>query len=180
MGRKKKENKVEPKLETVYTPEEIQDWDEVVPAVEEEIASLKDKNLRLMAEMDNIRKNAFKDKQAYIKYKNESIGKDLLTVIDDFERCLQSFEKITEPSEETSLLMEGVKLIYNKLINTLSRNSITKMDIKEGDVFNADQHEAVSMIPAGEEMHNKIIAVTEHGYILADKVIRYPKVVVGQ
>lgn len=174
MGRKKKVKEV---AGVPYTNEEIQEISEIIPAEVEEIESLKDKNLRLMAEMENIRKNALKEKSNYMKYKNESIGKDLLTVVDDFERSLDSFNKNEniDPS-----LIEGVLLIYNKLITTLSKNSITKMVINEAEEFNADIHEAVSMIPAGEEMHNKIIAITENGYMLADKIIRYPKVVVGQ
>lgn len=179
MGRKKKN-------QFAYTPEERAEMETIKPAIVEdidnltaEIDSLKDKNLRLMAEMENVRKNALKDKQSYIKYKNESIAKDILPVVDDFERCLQNMPKSED--ETITGIINGVNIIYNKLLSALTKNSIEKMHVSEGDTFNVDMHDAVSMLAAGEDMSGKIVAITEPGYTLAgDKVLRYTKVVVGQ
>lgn len=180
MGRKKKETK------PTFTEEEIElmksvknTTEETIETLENQIKEYKDKNLRLMADIDNVRKNALKDKQSYVKYKNEALGKDLLAVIDDIERCIANSPKDTD-NEQVKNIVDGITLIYNKFISVLNKNSISKMNINEGDLFNVDQHEAVSMIPAGEDMHQKVVAVTEPGYMIADKIMRYAKVVVGQ
>lgn len=161
----------------VLTPEEM-DPEVMKPEIVKEYeklqttaAELQDKNLRLLAEMDNVRKNAQKQRQDYMRYKNEDIARDLLGIMDDFERSLKALD------EESA---EGVKLIFNKFKSTLSKYGVKPMTIEEGADFNTDFHEAVSVIAAGEEMKNKVIAVTDTGYMYYDKVLRYAKVVVGQ
>ena len=140
--------------------------------LKQEISELKDKNLRQLAEMDNIRKNAAKQRQDYIKYKYNGIAGDLLEVLDNFDRCLKNIEDDS--------IKEGVSLIKNQLLSVFAKNGIKPMEIKEGDEFNTDYHEAVSVIDAGEEMKNKVVAVTDTGYMYSDKVLRYAKVIVGQ
>ena len=101
----------------------------------------------------------------------------MLPVLDDFERALMHIEEDKEAEE----LRKGVLLIYNKLISTLEQKGLSKIEINQGDVFNADNHEAVTQIPAPtEDLKGKIIDVVERGYKLGDKVIRFPKVVIGQ
>ena len=93
-------------------------------------------------------------------------------MLDNFDRCIKNIEN--ESSKE------GVTLIKNQLLSIFSKNGIKPMTINEGDEFNTDYHEAVSVVDAGEEMKNKIVAVTDTGYTYSDKVLRYAKVVVGQ
>lgn len=143
-----------------------------IDALKQEVSELKDKNLRQLAEMDNIRKNAAKQRQDYMKYKYDGIAGDLLEVLDNFDRCLKNIE------DES--VKEGISLIKTQLLSVFAKNSIRPMEIKEGDEFNTDYHEAVSVINAGEEMKNKVVAVTDTGYTYGDKVLRYAKVVVGQ
>lgn len=161
--------------EEFIKPQIIQDFEQLQKENEElqqSVAELKDKNLRQLAEMDNIRKNALKQRQDYMKYKYEGIAGDLLGVLDNFDRCIKNIE-----DEATK---EGVTLIKNQLLSVFSKNSIKPMTINEGDEFNTDYHEAVSVVDAGEDMKGKIVAVTDTGYTYSDKVLRYAKVVVGQ
>jgi len=99
----------------------------------------------------------------------------MLPVVDDFNRALKEAEKL-----ENSDDFEGFRLINNKLNETLKNKGLVAIDVNPGDVFDAEKHEAITQIPAGEEQSGKIIDVTEQGYQLGDKIIRYPKVVVGQ
>ena len=161
--------------EEIIKPQIIQDFEQLQKENDElrqSVSELKDKNLRQLAEMDNIRKNALKQRQDYMKYKYEGIAGDLLEVIDNFDRCINNIK-----DESTK---EGVTLIKNQLLSIFAKNSIKPMIINEGDEFNTDYHEAVSVVDAGEEMKNKIVAVTDTGYTYSDKVLRYAKVVVGQ
>jgi molecular chaperone GrpE len=161
--------------EEFIKPQIIQDFEQLQKENEElqqSVAELKDKNLRQLAEMDNIRKNALKQRQDYMKYKYEGIAGDLLGVLDNFDRCIKNIE-----DEATK---EGVTLIKNQLLSVFAKNSIKPMTINEGDEFNTDYHEAVSVVDAGEDMKGKIVAVTDTGYTYSDKVLRYAKVVVGQ
>jgi molecular chaperone GrpE len=81
---------------------------------------------------------------------------------------------------KASELSKGVELIKNKLLSTLEQKGLSAIEVTNGDVFSADDHEAITQIPApSEEMKGKIIDVIEKGYKLGDKVIRFPKVVIG-
>ena len=101
----------------------------------------------------------------------------LLPIIDDFERALSHIKEDKESEE----LKKGVLLIYNKFYNTLEQKGLSKIETEAGDVFDAEIHEAITQIPATtEDMKGKIIDCVEKGYKLGDKIIRYPKVVIGQ
>ena len=99
----------------------------------------------------------------------------MLPILDDFERGLQEIEKSSDP-----VLLDGMKLIYNKLKNTLNQKGLKLMEVKQGDTFDAEIHEAISQIPApSKKLKGKIIDVVENGYKLGETIIRYPKVVIG-
>ena len=101
----------------------------------------------------------------------------LLPVIDDFERALSHIEEDKEAEE----LRKGVLLMYNKVYNTLEQKGLSKIETKAGDTFDAEIHEAITQIPApSEDLKGKVIDCVENGYKLGDKIIRYPKVVIGQ
>lgn len=163
------------------TEEQTQDTkgestDAVVGALKQEIADLKDKNLRLMAEFDNFRKRTLKEKSELILNGGEDVLKKLLPLIDDFERAL----KAMEISTDAQALKEGLDLIYAKLISYLSENGVQAIPT-ENEVFNTDLHEAITTLPApSEELKGKIIDCVSKGYTLREKVIRYSKVVVGE
>lgn len=154
--------------------EEIEEMDEVT-ALKNELAALKDDHLRLMAEYDNYRKRTLKEKSDLIKYGGEKIVVSFLDIMDDFELALENISK----TKSVEGLAEGVELIQSKFISTLKAQGVNKMDVI-GEDFDADQHEAVAMVPTDDnDKKGKVIDCVQTGYTLNDKVIRHPKVVVG-
>lgn len=141
----------------------------------EVIAAEKDKFLRLFAEFENYKKRTSKERVELFKTAGQEVITSMLPVVDDFNRALKEAEKL-----ENSDDFEGFRLISNKLNETLKNKGLVAIDVNPGDVFDAEKHEAITQIHAGEEQSGKIIDVTEQGYQLGDKIIRYPKVVVGQ
>lgn len=141
-----------------------------------ELAEEKDKFLRLFAEFENYKRRTLKERIELFSTANQDVIKSLLPVLDDFDRALLEMSK----HDETEL-SKGVKLIKNKFQSTLEQKGLSVISIDKGDVFNADDHEAVTQIPApNEDLKGKIIDVIEKGYKLGEKVIRFPKVVIGQ
>ncbi len=145
--------------------------------LQEEVQQEKDKFLRLFAEFENYKKRTSKERLDLFKTANEEVMVALLPIIDDFERALTHIEEDKEAEE----LRKGVVLIYQKMLSTLEQKGLTAVKVEKGEVFNADDHEAVTQIPAPtDDMKGKIIDVIEKGYKLGEKVIRFPKVVIGQ
>jgi molecular chaperone GrpE len=146
------------------------------PTWEDKFNATNDKYLRLYSEFDNFRKRTMKEKADLISSANASLLKDLLSVLDDFERAIASNEKTDDPAG----LKEGFHLIHNKFHNLLKSKGLKPMDSK-GQVFDMDVHEAITNIPVeNKEDKGKVVDVVEKGYYLNEKVIRYAKVVVGQ
>lgn len=179
---KKDKNKEaeEPQVEDTATATAEQEQKEEKTAEEQlqdQLAAEKDKFMRLFAEFENYKKRTNKERVELFKTASESVMLAMLPVLDDFERALLHIEEDKEAEE----LRKGVLLIYNKLLNTLEQKGLSKIEVNKGDVFNADDHEAVTQIPApSDDLKGKIIDVVERGYKLGDKVIRFPKVVIGQ
>ena len=146
-------------------------------ALEEEkakYAELNDKYLRLFSEFDNFRKRTAKEKLDLTVTASESVIKDILPVLDDFERALQNMEKNGNEAD-----LQGVTLIFNKLKDTLKKKGLEEIEAM-GVEFNTDEHEALTMIPAPEEdKKGKVLDVIQKGYKLNGKVIRFARVVVG-
>ena len=146
-------------------------------ALEEEkakYAELNDKYLRLFSEFDNYRKRTAKEKLDLTVTASENVIKDILPVLDDFERALQNMEKNGNEAD-----MQGVTLIFNKLKDTLKKKGLEEIDAKDAD-FNTDEHEALTLIPAPDESKKgKVLDVIQKGYKLNGKVIRFARVVVG-
>jgi molecular chaperone GrpE len=144
---------------------------------DEIIQAEKDKFLRLFAEFENYKKRTSRERVELFKTAGQELMTSLLPVVDDFERALTHIEE----NAETEELRKGVLLIYQKLYNTLEQKGLSKIEIRKGDVFNAEFHEAITQIPAPtEDLKGKIIDCVENGYQLGTKIIRYPKVVIGQ
>lgn len=182
MSKKDKKNIEKEQLEDIQT----ETLEAEKPAVEEqsveeklkeEVQQEKDKFLRLFAEFENYKKRTSRERIELFSTASEDVMKSLLPVLDDFERALSHIEEDKEAEE----LRKGVLLIYQKLINTLEQKGLKPIKVEQGDVFNADNHEAVTQIPApNDDLKGKIIDVIEKGYTLGEKVIRFPKVVIGQ
>lgn len=146
--------------------------------LKQELAQEKDKFLRLFAEFENYKKRTSKERIELFKTANEDLMTVLLPILDDFDRALNEIKKA---KDEDSELLKGVELINNKLRNSLANKGLSVVTVKAGDVFDVEQHEAITQIPTpNDDLKGKIIDVLEQGYKLGDKVIRYPKVVIGQ
>lgn len=156
-------------------PAEETDADKLAAALNE-VAVLKDKYLRQVAEFDNYRKRTLREKTELILNGGEKVLSSLLPVLDDLDRAMANIEK----SQEVDTLKEGVALIVDKLTKILEGQGLHRMETV-GKVFDTDYHEAIAQIPAPEEeLKNHVVDCVQPGYLLNEKVIRHAKVVVGQ
>ena len=136
----------------------------------------KDKFLRLFAEFENYKRRTAKERIELFSTASEEVMISLLPILDDFDRASAEIEK-----DKDNEIFKGVLLIKNKLFDSLKSKGLALIEVNKGDGFNADNHEAVTQIPApSKDMEGKIIDVIEKGYKLGEKVIRYPKVVIGK
>lgn len=144
--------------------------------LEYEVADLKDKYLRLYSDFENYRKRTAKERLDLISTASEEVIKDLIPVVDDFERALRA----SENGEEGTKVREGNLLIFQKLVKILGSKGLKPMEDLIGKPFDAETQEAITQIPApSEELKGKVVDVVEKGYILGEKVVRYAKVVTG-
>ncbi len=181
MSKKNKEEKefleeeVITKEQETSKKEDEKDIDPLV-ALQSDFDKEKDRNLRLFAEFENFKKRTTKEKIELYKTASEGLMTAILPVLDDFDRALSEIEK-----SEVAGHLEGIVLINNKLREALKAKGLNIVETKQGDVFNADIHEAITQIPApSDDLKGKIVDVVEKGYALGDKIIRFPKVVIGQ
>ncbi len=155
---------------------ENQDIDEVKPTSEELIQIEKDKYLRLFAEFENYKKRTSKERIELFKTASQELMTSLLPIMDDFDRGLTEIKKVKDKE-----LLKGMQLINDKFKNTLTQKGLTEIEVNKGDVFDAEIHEAITQIPApSDKLKGKVIDAVEKGYKLGEKIIRYPKVVIGQ
>jgi len=169
---KKKSNK---KIDSDKNNESVEKKVEEV-GFDEQLKIEKDKFLRLFAEFENYKRRTAKERIELFSTASEEVMVSLLPVLDDFDRASIEIEKDKE--NET---LKGILLIKNKLFDSLKSKGLSLVEVSKGDDFNADDHEAVTQIPApSKNMQGKIIDIIEKGYKLGDKVIRYPKVVIGK
>jgi len=146
-----------------------------VESLQDELAQEKDKFLRLFAEFENFKKRTAKERLELFKTANQEVITALIPVLDDFDRANQQIQKVEGSVDE------GFSLIYSKFSEALKSNGLKATESKIGDVFDAELHEAITQIPAPNAADKgKIIDIIEKGYQLGDRIIRYPKVVVGQ
>jgi len=151
--------------------EEVGEVDQLKSEIEEH----KDKYLRLYSEFDNFRRRTAKEKLELTKTASEELTVTLLPVVDDFERGLEAFKK-----EDDIAFIEGIELVYQKLVKILEQQGVKAIEVSIGEDFNDEVHEAITQIPApNEKLKGKIIDVVEKGYFLNDKVVRFAKVVTG-
>lgn len=141
-----------------------------------DLAAEKDKHLRLFAEFENYKKRTSKERMELFKTANQDVVQSILPILDDFDRAM-----VQLATSEDEGLVKGVQLIHEKLKSTLISKGLEEVSVRAGDIFNADFAEAITQIPAANaKMKGKIVDVLEKGYKLGDKIIRFPKVVIGQ
>ena len=170
--------KVEVENAETAPTEEVSETEQLqakVAELEARVAELEDLKLRQMAEFDNFRRRTNKEKLELMTTAGERIFKDMLPLVDDFERAKVAMAK----SEDINAVREGIDLIYNKFVGFLAANNVKAIDTTDAD-FNTDLHEAITTFAAGEDKKGKVIDCTQTGYTLGEKVIRFAKVVVGE
>jgi molecular chaperone GrpE len=162
--------------ENVSENQEIQQPELTVEEqLQEDLAKEKDRFLRLFAEFENFKKRTSKERIDLFKTANQEVLQAILPVLDDFDRAWVQIEK-----SEDEALVQGVALIHEKLKATLVAKGLEQIDINPGDAFDADFAEAITQIPApSKELKGKIVDVIEKGYKLGDRIIRFPKVIIG-
>lgn len=144
--------------------------------LEAEVADLKDKYLRLYSDFENFRKRTSKERVDLIKTASEDVLKELIPVVDDFERAFKASENETDLVK----IREGNQLIFHKLVRILESKGLKAMEDLTGKPFNPDTQEAITQIPSpSEELKGMVVDVVEKGYTLGDKVVRFAKVVTG-
>ena len=147
-----------------------------VKAVEEKLAEMQDKYIRLSAEFDNYRKRTLREKIELSKYAGENLLLGIIPFMDDFERALQHIDT----TADCVALKDGIDLIYSKLNDFLKQNGIKEIEALDSN-FNVDLHEAVAKVPVDEDdKKGKVVDVVLKGYYLQDKVLRFSKVIVGE
>lgn len=176
----KKEN-IEQELpqeeEQVQEQEQVSEQtpEEKIAELEAKVADLEDAKLRQIAEFDNYRRRTNKEKLELMETAGENIFKEMLPLIDDFERAVDAMDK----SDDINAVREGIRLIQQKFLTFLDKHEVHPIET-EGMDFSTDEHEAITTFAAGEDKKGKIIDCTQKGYKLGDKVIRFAKVVVGE
>ena len=174
-----KENTQEEEIKNTEQEAQVEENQEVVveePTAEELIQQEKDKYLRQFAEFENYKKRTSKERIELFKTASQELMTSLLPIMDDFDRGLTEIKKVKDKE-----LLKGMQLINDKFKNTLTLKGLTEIEVKKGDVFDAEIHEAITQIPApSDKLKGKVIDAVEKGYKLGDKIIRYPKVVIGQ
>lgn len=189
MSKEKKETRKQNEEEELHEVEDVREEKEAVKEetakegekgqvqeLEEKLEALNDKYLRLSAEFDNYRKRTLKEKMELTKSAGEKVLSGILPVMDNFERALKSMET----AKDVPALREGVELIYSNFKDFLSQNGVKEIECLHAD-FDPELQEAVTKIPApAEDLKGKVVDCIQKGYILNDKVIRFPKVVVGE
>ncbi len=155
--------------------EEVKEEISLEEKLQEDLDKEKDKFLRLFAEFENYKRRTSKERMELFKTAGQEVILSLLPVLDDFDRAMAEISKSGDEA-----MFKGVELINNKLVETLKSKGLLNVEVKEGDAFDAEIHDAVTQIPAPEKkLKGKIIDVVQKGYQLGDKIIRHPKVVVG-
>ena len=174
-----KENTKEEEIKDVEQEPQVEQNQEEVKiehTPEELIQQEKDKYLRLFAEFENYKKRTSRERIELFKTASQELMTSLLPIMDDFDRGLSEIKKVKDKE-----LLKGMQLINDKFKNTLTQKGLTEIEVKEGDDFDAEIHEAITQIPApSDKLKGKVIDAVEKGYKLGEKIIRYPKVVIGQ
>lgn len=162
--------------EDTQAEQEVNTHENKLVDLQAQVEKEKKEYLFLAAEFDNYRKRTLKEKAEIIKNGGENVLKGLLPIVDDFERGL----KAAESDSDAKSVLEGMTLIYNKLVKYLESMGVKEMN-STGEEFNSDLHEAIAQVPSpSEDMKGKVLDTVQKGYMLNDKVLRHAKVAVAQ
>ncbi len=154
---------------------EEQETENEIDRLNNDLEKEKNNFLRLFAEFENYKKRTSKERIELFSTASKELMTVLLPILDDFERGLIEIEKSSD-----KVLLEGMQLVYNKFKKVLNQKGLKEIELKKGDIFDAEVHEAISQIPvSSKKLKGKIIDVVEKGYKLGETIIRFPKVIIG-
>ena len=171
-----REDKEEVEEQKANVEDNLSDEADPVEELQVKYDDLNDNYLRLHAEFDNFRKRTLKEKADIIKSGGERVLTDMLPFADDFERALQALHT----AEDKEAMVEGMELIYSKFLNFLNQHGVKEIEAL-GQPFDADKFEAITTVPVQDKSQKGVIIdCVQKGYQLNDKIIRYPKVIVGE
>ena len=169
------DNEIQEEQNEANASEEVVEGLSTEEKLKEELSTEKDKFLRLFAEFENYKRRTSKERMELFKTAGQEVIVSLLPVMDDFDRAMKELAKSDDKE-----MFKGVELISNKFRETLKNKGLEEVGVKPGDKFDAEVHDAVTQIPApSKKLKGKIVDVIEKGFKLGDKIIRHPKVVVG-
>ncbi|MGB3616504.1 MAG: nucleotide exchange factor GrpE [Catalinimonas sp.] len=144
--------------------------------VQQELGEAKEKYIRIYSEFENYRRRTSRERLELVSTATKELMQALLPVVDDGRRAERSFDG----AQDLEAVREGVQLVFQKLFRTLEQKGLRSMDVRAGDAFDAELHEAVTQIPApSDDLKGKVVDVIEQGYFLQEKPIRFAKVVTG-
>lgn len=153
---------------------EVRRLQQELQAKTREAESLQDRNLRLMAEFDNARKRAAREREDHSRFANESLLRELLPVLDNFDRALQA----TKSDPAMAAVTEGVELIQRELLRVLEKFGVKPFS-SVGEPFDPERHQAVARVPAVEHPEMTVVGETARGYLLHGRVLRPAMVTVA-
>ncbi len=164
-----------PEKKPVETEENIKELQARLAEKEKEAASHYDKYVRALAELDNYKKHAAREKADLIKYSNENIIKDILPILDSLDRALDH----AETTKDIEKFIEGLKIIHGQLLNCLEKYGVKKVETV-GQEFDPNIHEAIQSVESSEHESNKVVEEFEKGYLLNDRLLKAAKVSVSK
>jgi molecular chaperone GrpE len=142
------------------------------PTLEEELAAMKDRYMRLMADFDNFRKRQIREREEWIKRANENLLGDFLPVVDHLDIALSKEKDATNP------FVAGIKMVYDQFVAALEKNNVVPVDAK-GQPFNPEWHEALSQVPSETVPANEVIEQFKRGWSLSGRLLRPAQVIVS-
>ncbi len=173
------EEETEPTGEEV---EETQDADQDIARMQQELETARSENaaaadmmLRLAAEMDNYKKRVIKERESLIKYGSQGMLQELLPMLDNFQRAIESANK----SKDFDSFLEGVEMIFRQMCEALGRKGVSPIDAV-GETFDPNIHEAVTQVTSEEYPENIVAEELQKGYMLHDRVVRPAMVAVSK
>lgn len=167
--------------ETEAAPEAANDTEDSLQALQAEMAELKDRMLRALAEAENTRKRAEREKTDALAYGTTKFARDMLAVADNLKRALEHFpaEARAKADDAVKAVLEGVEVTERQLQATLARHGIKRI-AAEGARFDPHFHQAVAEVPAQGKEPGTVMSVIQEGYTIADRLLRPAMVTVAK
>lgn len=156
-----------------------EDSDEVIQ-LKSELSAMRDRALRAVAEAENVRRRADKERSDTLKYAASGIAKELLPVVDNLRRAVEAVpEEHRADNEVMKNLLVGVEMTEKMLLDAFQKNNIVKIDPLD-EKFNYAEHQAIQEVPGTDKPAGTVVQVLQPGYKLHDRLLRPAMVLVAK